>query len=496
MKNGFKVGPNYCPPPAPVKEHWIDEADVRVRSQSQIPCFWWTLFNDPVLNGLVANAYGQNLTLREAGMRVLEARYQRAITVGQLFPQQQNAAGSYQRWGAAGVFSNQWNFNFNLAWELDFWGRYRRAVIAADDALGASVANYDDVLVTLISDVAANYIELRTNQERIRLLTENINIQQKILMVGEEKRDAGHITAVDVEQLRSNVLQNQAQLEQYWINIRLVTNQLCILLGMPPVDIERQLGHGPIPYAPADLAVGIPADLLRRRPDVRRAERLAAAQAQQIGIAEADLYPAFTIDGSLGYAAQEFPQLFTPNSFNGNIGPSFRWNLLNYGRIANNVRLQDAQFQELVFSYQNIVLQAQAEVENGLVTFLRAQQQAKLLDQSAQASSKAVEVILIQLQTSISNINYNQYAVIQQNLIQQQDSWAAARGQIALGMVEVYRALGGGWEIRLEGVPNVAAAAPPPNPNQEPIPLPNAQPAPLPPLPPPPQQPQPGPKTP
>jgi NodT family efflux transporter outer membrane factor (OMF) lipoprotein len=498
LKNGFKVGPNYCPPPAPVAQHWIDATDQRLRSQSQIPCYWWCLFRDPVLNGLVANAYSQNLTLREVGMRVLEARYQRAIARGELFPQQQDAFGSYSRQAVAGNFFNQWNFGFSLAWELDFWGRFRRAVIAADDLLDASVADYDDVLVTLISDVATNYISLRTNQERIRLLQQNINIQQSILTAGEEKLAAGAgVTSVDVEQLRSNLLQNLAQLEQNYINVRLATNQLCILLGMPPVDLEKQLGQGPVPVAPASLAVGIPADLLRRRPDVRRAERQAAAQAEQIGIAEADLYPAFAINGTLGYSAQEFTHLFSPQSFNGNVGPSFQWNLLNYGRIANNVRLQDARFQELVLAYQNTVLQAQAEVENGLVTFLRAQQQAKLLDQSARASSKAVEVIQIHLQAG--KINFNQYAVIQQSLIQQQDLWAQARGQIAVGMIEVYRALGGGWEIRLEGgsgAPAMAGVPGMPASGGEQIPLPNANPAPLPPLPAPPQLPRETPKKP
>jgi NodT family efflux transporter outer membrane factor (OMF) lipoprotein len=500
IKNCFKVGPNYCPPPAPVSPHWIDAADKRVRSQSQIPCYWWTLFNDPVLNGLIANAYGQNLTLREAGMRVLEARYQRAIAAGELFPQQQDAFGGYQRRGAAGFFANQWNFGFSLAWELDFWGRYRRAVLAADDLLDASVADYDDVLVTLLSDVASNYVILRTDQERIRLLLENITIQRDILNVAEVKFGLV-ITSVDVEQIRSNLLQNQAQVEQLRIDLRQAAIQLCILLGMPPADLEKQLGAGPIPFAPADLAVGIPADLLRRRPDVRRAERQAAAQAEEIGIAEADLYPAFTINGTLGYQAQEFAQLFTSNAFNGSIGPSFRWNLLNYGRIANNVRFQDARFQELVLAYQNTVLQAQAEVESGLVTFLRAQQRATLLDQSAKAAGKAVKAIQEQLQ--VGKIDFNQYAVIQQSLIQQQDLWAQARGQIALGLIEIYRAVGGGWEIRLNGgagAPAMAAAkpaaAPLPPPTKEQIPLPQSQPAPLPPLPPPPQQPQVVPQTP
>jgi NodT family efflux transporter outer membrane factor (OMF) lipoprotein len=499
VKNGFKVGPNYCPPTAPVAIHWIDATDKRVR-MSTIPCQWWCLLKDPrtnspdpVLMGLICQAYNQNLTLKEAGMRVLEARYQKAIAVGELFPQQQDAFGSYARQAAAGNFFNQWNFGFSLAWELDFWGRFRRAVIAADDLLGASVADYDDVLVTLLADVANSYIILRTDQERIRLLEQNIAIQKDILTIAQIKLGP-NITSVDEEQIHSNLLQNQAQVEQLKIDVRLAANQLCILLGMVPTDLVKQFGEGAIPFAPADLAVGIPADLLRRRPDIRRAERQAAAQAELIGIAEANLYPAFTINGTLGYSAQEFSHLFSPNSFTGNVGPSFNWNLLNYGRIANDVRLQDARFQELVLAYQNTVIQAQSEVENGLVTFLRAQQRARLLDQSANSSSRAVKAIQIQLQ--VGKIDFNQYAVIQQSLITQQDLWAQSRGQIAVGLIQTYRALGGGWEIRLNGGPGVpmgpgtnpTAASPAPGP-KEPIPAPPAQPAPLPPSTVPPKQP-------
>jgi outer membrane protein TolC len=346
----------------------------------------------------------------------------------------------------------------------------------------------------LVADVAADYVALRTNQERIRLLQENIDIQKRILIRGEELLMARSITSVDVDQVKSNLYQNQAQLEQLQIEIRLSADQLCVLLGIPPTDMEKQLGPGQIPYTPVDLAVGIPADLLRRRPDVRRAERLAAAQAEEIGIAEADLYPAFSINGTLGWEAQEFSQLLKSKSFYGNVGPSFNWNLLNYGRIANNVRLQNARFQELVLAYQNTVVTAQSEVENGLVTFLRAQQRAKLLDQSSRSATNAVLVMEEQLR--VGKIDFNQYAVIQQSLITQQDLWAQARGQIAGGMIDVYRALGGGWEIRLNGQPGAPTAtgpnpagAQPASAPKEPLPAPPAQPAPLPPQPVPPQQP-------
>jgi outer membrane protein TolC len=212
------------------------------------------------------------------------------------------------------------------------------------------------------------------------------------------------------------------------------------------------------------VAVGIPAELLRRRPDVRAAERRAAAQGEQIGIAQALLYPIFSLNGTINYQANKLSQLFTPDAFSGSIGPSFQWNLLNYGRIVNNVRLQDANFRELVVAYQNTVLTADSEVENGLVAFLESQDRADLLRESAEAGERAVVVALNRLRGGTSS--FNQYAVIESNLVNQEDSWAQARGQIALGLIQVYRALGGGWQIRLQPEPGAAGmpTAPPSGP--------------------------------
>ncbi len=241
--------------------------------------------------------------------------------------------------------------------------------------------------------------------------------------------------------------------------MRLAQNALCTLLGIPTQDLDGYLNSGAstIPVAPEYAIVGIPADLLRRRPDVRRAERLAAAQAERIGIAESDLYPAFTISGTLGGSAARFGDLFQPQAFNGNVGPSFQWNLLNYGRIINNMRLQDATFNELVVTYQQTALTADQEVENGIVTFLKSQEREKLLRESVDAAYLALEVIIAQYenptQAAGAGADFNRYAVIQQNLITQQDQWALSRGEIAQGLIQVYRALGGGWVVPCDNSP-------------------------------------------
>ncbi len=456
--NDCKVGPDYKPPCAPVANHWIDANDKRVRTEHDDLAGWWTVFDDSLLNELICRAYRQNLTLREAGFRIMAARAQLGIARGEFFPQTQNATGSYRRIGAGGNFFDQWNLSFNLAWELDFWGRFRRAIASAEDSLDASVFDYDDVCVTLLSDTATAYVQVRTTQERIRLLDIVIRVQEDVLNFVDLRFQAGAgATDLDRAQARSNLEQSRAQRNQFLIDLRTAENQLCILLGMPAVDLTEVLASGPktsIPIAPDYVVVGIPADLLRRRPDVRRAERLAAAQAEQIGIAEADWYPSITISGNLGWQADRLSRLFTPQGFNSSVGPSFQWNLLNYGRILNNVRLQDAQFRELVTAYQNAVLQADLEVENGIVTFVQAHQRADDLQKSVDEAWKALQVLVGQYRLGQGGVDFNRYATIQQTLITQQDSWAQSRGQICLGLIQVYRGLGGGWQIKCETPPD------------------------------------------
>src|SRR5690349_3158478 len=288
IDNGFKVGPNYGRPPAPVAPRWIDADDVRVRSSSDDLSRWWAVFNDPVLDGLVRYAYGQNLTLRQAGFRVLEARARLGVSVGNFFPQQQGASGDYTRYGLSLEDANrqfipkrwygQWDVGLGMAWELDFWGRYRRAIEASQDELDVSVENYDDVLVTLLGDVASTYVQLRTTQEQIKLTKANIAIQRETLTIAEAKFKAGTVSEVDVDQARSNLAQTEALIPQLEIQLRQAGDRLCVLLGVPPEDVLPKVGEAPIPTSPTEVAAGVPADLVRRRPDVRRAERQAAAE--------------------------------------------------------------------------------------------------------------------------------------------------------------------------------------------------------------------------
>jgi len=466
VHNGLKVGPNYETPPAPIARHWIDAADERLVSETADLSTWWSVFDDEMLNNLVVDAYQQNLTLREAGFRVLAARAQYGIAVGNFFPQQQFMDGGYTRSAVQNMYSEQWNMGFNLAWELDFWGRFRRAILSAEATLDASVFNYDDVLVTLVGDVASAYVQIRTIQRRIELLENVIAVQQDVYNFIDVRLREGFagVTTLDQAQAESDLKQSQAQIEQFKIDLRQAENGLCVLLGRPSVDLEQWMNSAAdtgIPIPPDQAVVGIPADLLRRRPDVRRAEREAAAQGEQIGIATTDLYPAFSISGSLGWQNSQLDQLIEPGSFTGFVGPQFQWNLLNYGRLLNNIRLQDARFNALVAAYQQSVVVASAEVENGIIEFLEAQRREALLSQSVDAAYRALTVIVAQYEAGLQGVDFNRYAVILQSLVTQQDQWAVSQGQIGQGLINVYRGLGGGWQIRLAGNANALRYLPP-----------------------------------
>jgi outer membrane protein TolC len=257
------------------------------------------------------------------------------------------------------------------------------------------------------------------------------------------------------------------------IGKRQAANRLCILLGMPPRDLDAMLGAGSgVPVAPSDVVVGVPADLLRRRPDVRRAERMVAAQSARIGIAVSDLYPHLSVLGTIGIEAEQFGDLFRSGSMIGEISPGFSWDILNYGRLVNNVRVQDARFQELAYGYQNQVLSAGQEVEDAIVAFLRFQEQAQHLGESVRAAARPVEIT--DEQYNEGAVDFTTVYVFQQNLTEQQDAFAVAQGNIAQSLIDVYRALGGGWQIRLGGnAPQVVEPETSQQPSLEQMPLPS-----------------------
>lgn len=499
VHNGFKVGPNYKRPAAPVANEWIDSQSSRVSSEQGDYRDWWTVFNDPVLNGLVQTAYSQNITLREAGFRVAEAQALRGIVVGNFFPQFQQVVGDYtrtQRSTQTALFPNvppgspfanigapqysNWRVGGALTWELDFWGRYRRAIEAADARLESSVEDFDDALVVLIGETAGTYVELRTAEQLLQVARENASLQTESVRVAQARLDAKAADSeLDTPQAKANLGSTLAAVEALEIQRRQTQNRLAVLLGMPPHELANRLDRSAnIPVAPDTVSVGVPAELVWRRPDVRRAERIVAAQSAEIGVATAELYPHISINGTMDWQAAQFSDVFKGKAFGGTIGPTFRWNVLNYGRLLNNIRVQDARLQQVIADYQQTLLQANQEAENAIVAYLHYTDQINVLGESAHQASEAERVAQVKYREG--EIDFNRLFTVQQLLLNQQERLANARGNAAQSLVDLYRSLGGGWEIRLDpsagGVrtDKLPASLPqPPDPETLPRPVPN-----------------------
>jgi NodT family efflux transporter outer membrane factor (OMF) lipoprotein len=470
----IKVGPDFVRPKAEVSAGWLDAGDQRVKPEPADYRNWWQAFNDPALDRLIDRAYRENLSLKIAGVRVLQARAQLGIAIGELYPQTQQASGYllYNRTsehspqaailpaGRGAVESGRnplleyWQSQIGLSamWELDFWGKFRRAIESADANWLATVADYDTVLVSLTADVANFYILIRTLEKRIDIAHQNVETQKESLKIAEARVQYGTASQLDVDQAKTVLYSTEASIPVLETGLRQAKDSLSFLLGLPPSNLADFLGSpSEIPVSPPEVIVGIPADLLRRRPDIRSAEYQAATQSAQIGVAKADLYPAFSLIGTFGFLSSDagsfkLSDMFQWKSRIAQAGPTFQWNIFNYGQITNNIRLQDARFQQLLIAYQNTVLKAQQEVEDNLVAFLKAQERAELLGRSTAAARSSLDLALLQYREGAKD--FTTVLVAQQALLNEQDNLATTLGTIASNLVGVYRALGGGWEIR------------------------------------------------
>ena len=450
------VGPNYTPPTAKIAPQWLDYEDPRLNTTSPVEPLWWRrAFQDPVLDRLVEDALAGNLTLRSAGLRVLQARQQLLIAKGNLFPQKQfiGADVAVLDPGTGAGSSELYDLNFNLSWEIDVWGQIRRSIQSVAATYDATLSSYDGVQVLLIGQVAQTYLLIRTTEQRLKVARQNVTYQEESVRISQAKFEAGDTSSLDVEQAQTllfNTMASVALLEQLLQQFKI---SLAILLGRLPQDLSNLLGEPrPIPTVSPVLAVGMPQDLIRRRPDIRTAERTLAAQSAQIGVAVGELYPHFALAGFIGptvatATGQQFADLFSAENLSYSYGAGMRWNVLNYGRLTNNVRLQDASFQRLLEDYRQIVLQAQGEVESSLVAFFQSLRQLKALQQAADAAQRAANVSLEQYQEGL--VDFNTVVSTLSALLSQQDQLSSMQGTVAVNLVGVYRSLGGGWEIRL-----------------------------------------------
>ena len=456
------LGPDFARPDTPEPAEWSGDDNDTLGSESPEKPEWWQVFNDPVMDAIVDKVYQQNLSLQIAGLRILEARAQLGIAVGSQYPQLQQAGGSATKNRASENSPNyspvidknfmDYQAGFDAAWEIDFWGRFQRGIEAADANLSASVADYNNALVSLSAEAARTYVIIRTLEERLLIAQENIKLQEESLRIANVRFTNGATTELDVQQAVSNLSETRAQVPALRQSLRQAKNSLSTLLGMPPSDLSDILGGpGDIPVAATHIAVGVPAELLRRRPDVQFAEMQAASQSALVGVARTELFPRFSLIGSIGYATSDTNSssagdLFDSDSLTYFAGPTFQWNILNYGRLKNNVRVQDARYQQAIVNYQNTVLTAYQEVEDAMVAFIQTQQESQFLKEAATASKKSTEIANIQYREGA--VDFQRVIDSERTLVLQQDRWTNTRGDVALNLIAMYKALGGGWESR------------------------------------------------
>jgi len=452
------VGPEYVQPEAPLPDAWqTSPAGLKATEYELVD--WWEAFNDPILDDLVNLAHQQNLSLELAGLRVLESRAQLGIATGAQYLQQQAASGGAthispsENAGQGTTSFNQVDLGVGLVWELDFWGRYRRGIESADAAMMASIANYDSVMVLVTAQVVDTYIVIRTLEEQLRIARDNLKLQKRSYDIADVLYRNGESNELDVQQALTLLLSTQATVPQFQVQERLAKNALSTLLGQPGSYVDDILGNGEIPSVPAEIALGIPADLLRRRPDVRQAELQAVAQNALVGVATADLYPSIAINGTFGIVSISkdvggggASDLFSSNSISYSAGAAFNWPILNYGRIRNNIRVQDARLQQALVNYQDVVLKAARETDDAIVSLAGTQEKEPILADSVEAAKRSNVLSLLRYQEGFSG--YQRVLDSQQALFRQQNSYVQNRGLSARNVVAIYKALGGGWEVR------------------------------------------------
>jgi NodT family efflux transporter outer membrane factor (OMF) lipoprotein len=476
---GCTVGPDFRRPGAELPTDWpsaaeLDEQEllpqgVVASSDQNELATWWQVFDDETLNTLIAEATSQSIDLRQASLRILESRAQRGTVRSDKLPSfEYDASFRHQKTSTSGGFfgqinsgggpglsidttNDQWSMGIDGSWEVDVFGRIERLIEAADGDLEASVWDYRDINIILLGDIASNYIDVRAFQKRIQIAERNLVAQRRSLEISSKRFDAGLTNELDVAQARANALTTEAEIPNLRVGYRQAVNRLSVLMGRPPGYVDNLLEEtSPIPKPERQIAIGIPADLLRRRPDIRRAEWQLAAQNARVGAAIAELYPQFSIAGSFGADAQQASHWFTPASLGANIGPAMRWNVLNFGKLRNNVQLQHFRNGQNLAAYESTVLRAAEEVDNALMSYTREQQRLGILQDAVAASDRAVE--LARKQYTQGTATFQRVLDSQRSLLQTEDQVALSQANASKDIVALYRALGGGWVLPLDEI--------------------------------------------
>ncbi|GHD08459.1 RND transporter [Halioglobus japonicus] len=449
------LGPDYEEPAVDWIDTWATDLYGQALSTSDEMddlSFWWEAFSDPVLNDLISTARKENPTLRLAGLSVLESKALLGVATGLQYPQVQRASGSWARtdsWPTEGDNSgdhsdlNAYDAGFDIGWEMDFWGKYRRSIESADAAFFASVTNQQNAQVLLAAQVAQAYYSWRTTARLIDIAQENAALQKRSLEITTALYESGQSAELDVQQARTQYLATLSSIPNFEIALQQLENALAILLGREPGNVpELDAVPATLPNLNPLFIEAYPAVLLMRRPDVRTAAWTVAAQSAQIGVAKADLYPSISLFGTIGWSGNSLD--VTNDTLGTAIGPSFTWNLFNYDRIENSVRVQDVRLQQTIQAYQLTVLAAASEIDNAAVSVVKTREQQALLSSALEAADRSLALSTKRYQEGYSD--FQRVLTAQQSRAARSSAYVSNQGEHINSVIDFYRALGGGWQ--------------------------------------------------
>lgn len=456
---GCKVGPEFIPPEPSFPDAFTHTgsdgfAASSTAVASAINHEWWSILADPALDGLIQRAADGSLDLRLATLRIREARALRGVVAADNYPQvsldaqasrQQQSSTTRQGDFASNDAFNLFQGGFDASWEIDVFGRIARNLEAAEADIQSIEQARRDVLVTLVSEVARNYVELRGFQQRLEIARKNIALQKDTLELTRSRFRAGLTSDLDVAQAESSLASVESQVPVLDQGVQAAIHRIGVLLGQQPTSLIAELSlPGPIPAARGEVPVGLPSELLRRRPDIRQAERDVAAAAARIGVATSDLYPRFSITGSFGFASDKVPSLLDGSSRFWSFGPSMRWPILEWGRIRQNIKVQESRNEQALVRYESVILRSFEDVENALVAYTREQARLTSLEQALAANQRAFD--LANQLYSAGLTDFQRVLDSQRGLFQSEDAAIDSRRAVTSNLVALYKALGGGWE--------------------------------------------------
>lgn len=450
--SGCVVGPDYVKPDISTPDAWHMELTKGLESGQVDFQDWWKVFNDPVLDSLIQRAAENNYNLQKAVAAIKESRASRASARGEYWPDI-DATGSYSRarFSENGLLPlsdpDQTNLHAaggSAAWEIDLFGRISRSVESADATYQASVEDYRDVLVSLYAEVATNYVDLRSIQARLNYALQNVELQKKTVKLTKDRLEAELVPQLDVFQAQLNLANTKSTIPTLRTLETKALNRLATLLGVNPGTLNEELSKtASIPTTPRELIIGIPAELLRQRPDIRKAERQLAAQTAQVGVATAALYPSFSLNGTFVLESTEFSDVTSWGSRKYGFGPSFSWNIFDGNRVQSNIQVQQARTEQLLAAYKQTVLSGLEDVENSMVSYVQELDRMEALGEAVFAAEKSAELVEIRYINNLSD--FQNVLDMQRSLSTQQDSLADSRGAVVKNLISLYKALGGGW---------------------------------------------------